>query len=331
MNKNKILVTGGTGFVGTYLVERLANMKESVCVLARNLETAEHLKNIPNIEIIQGDIRNFGDVQKAMMGIHTVYHLAASFRSETISDYDLKQINVTGTENMLKAAAEANVARFIHVSTVGVHGVPDQQPGDETFPYRADNRVAISKTEGEKVAFHYIEAGKLSVTIIRTGPGVYGPGDMRYLKLFKGIKKRRFIVFGSGEINYQIIFVEDLVDGLILAASEEKAIGETFIMTGDRAITLNQLVEKVAIVLGVKPPKIRFPVMPIYYAGYLCEIICKPFGINPPLYRRRVDFFRNSRSFSIAKAKQMLGFQPKVSYEEGLARTAEWYKKMGYL
>ncbi|MEM8858229.1 MAG: SDR family NAD(P)-dependent oxidoreductase [Chloroflexota bacterium] len=331
MKNNKVLVTGGTGFVGTYLVKRLAGIGYSVCVLARTLDTASHLQNLPNVVILQGDIRDSAAVENALKDIDTVYHLAASFRSETISDYDLNQINVTGTENMLKAAAQAEVKRFVHVSTVGVHGVPDQQPGDESFPYQADNRVAISKTEGEKIAIKYMQDSDLSITIVRTGPGVYGPGDMRYLKLFKGINKGRFIVFGSGEINYQIIFVEDLVDGLILAATKEEAIGEIFIMTGNHAITLNELVAKVANTLGVNGPKFRLPVMPVYYAGYLCEIVCKPFGISPPLYRRRVDFFRNSRSFSIKKANQVLGFQPKVSYEEGLARTADWYKQMGYL
>ena len=331
MSSHKTLVTGGTGFVGTYLVKRLAETGQPIVALVRDVSTADDIKDLPNVEIVQGDIRDFPAVQQAMVGVNTVYHLAAEFRSTTISDYDLNQINVTGTENMLRAAAEASVNRFVHVSTVGVHGVPDNQPGLENSPYQADNRVAISKTDGEKAVIGMMESGQLPVTVVRTGPGVYGPGDTRYLKLFKGIKKGRFIVFGSGEINYQLIFVEDLVDGLILAGTSNQAAGEIFIMTGDHAITLNQLVEKVADTVGVNPPRFRFPVMPVYYAGHLCEIICKPFGISPPLYRRRVDFFRNSRSFSIDKARRILGFNPKVTYEDGLAKTAAWYKQMGYL
>lgn len=331
MSSHKILVTGGTGFVGQYLIRRLAKTGQPICALVRNVSAADEFAHLPNIELVQGDVRDLAAVQRAMAGVHTVYHLAAEFRSTTISDHDLNQINVTGTVNMLQAAAEAEVQRFVHVSTVGVHGVPDSQPGVESSPYQADNRVAISKTDGEKAAIKMMESGQLPVTIVRTGPGVYGPGDTRYLKLFKGIKKGRFIVFGSGEINYQLIFVEDLVDGLILAGTHEQAAGEIFIMTGDHAITLNQLVEKVAATVGVNPPRFRFPVMPVYYAGYLCEIICKPFGISPPLYRRRVDFFRNSRSFSIDKARRILGFEPKVTYEDGLAKTAAWYKQKGYL
>ena len=327
---HQALVTGATGFVGPYLIKALLSEGVSVRALVRNLQKAEEL-NLPDVEFIQGDIRDPLSLIPAMADIHTVYHLAATFRAENISEKELNDINILGTKNMLEAAAEANVKRFVHCSTVGVHGVPENPPAAENAPYKADNHVAISKRKGEQIAIEFMQDGKLPVTVIRTGPGIYGPGDTRYLKLFKGIKKKRFVMFGSGEIQYQLVFVEDLVQGLILAGTKESAVGEVFILTGDYSISLNQLVEMVANIVGVQPPKLRFPVMPLYYAGYLCEIICKPFGISPPLYRRRVDFFRNSRSFSIEKAKEKLGFAPQVSYEDGLQRTANWYKEMGYL
>ncbi|MFK7803669.1 MAG: NAD-dependent epimerase/dehydratase family protein [Anaerolineae bacterium] len=325
-----ILVTGTTGFVGPYLIKQLVAQGARVKALVRDIDKANAL-SLPQVEFVLGDIRDKASLRQAMENVETVYHLAATFRAENISDQELNDINVVGTQNMLEAAAEAGVTRFVHCSTVGVHGVPEHPPASENAPYKADNHVAISKTKGEQLAIKFMQDGELQVTVIRTGPGVYGPGDTRYLKLFKGIKKKRFIVFGSGEIQYQLIFVEDLVQGLILAGTKEEAAGEIFILTGDHSITLNQLVQMVAEIVGVKPPKLRLPVMPLYYAGHLCEIVCKPFGISPPLYRRRVDFFRNSRSFSINKAREKLGFSPQVSYVDGLRRTADWYRKMGYL
>lgn len=323
-------VTGGTGFVAPYLIRALLSQGVAVRALVRDLDKAAQL-DLPDVEFVQGDIRDPAALKAAMLGIDTVYHLAATFRAENISEQEINDINVAGTRNMLEVAAEAGVKRFVHCSTVGVHGVPENPPAAEDAPYKADNHVAISKRKGEEIAIQFMRDGRLPVTVVRTGPGVYGPGDTRYLKLFKGIKKKRFVVFGSGEIQYQLIFVEDLAQGLILAGTNAAAVGEIFILTGAYSISLNQLVEMVATIVGVRPPKLRLPVMPLYYAGHLCEIVCKPFGISPPLYRRRVDFFRNSRSFSIEKARTMLGFAPQVSYEDGLRRTADWYREMGYL
>ncbi len=326
------MVTGATGFVGPYLIKELVARGEPVKALVRDAKKGAELANeIDTIEIVVGDITKPETLAAAVADVHTVYHLAATFRSETLPESEVIATNVTGTKNMLEAAETAGVSRFVHCSTVGVHGVPDNPPANESAPYKADNYVAISKQKGEEVAQAFMEKGKMGVTVVRTGPGIYGPGDTRYLKLFKGIKKKRFVVFGSGEIQYQLVFVEDFVRGLILAGTHPDAAQETFILTGSYSITLNQLVQMVADIVGVAPPKLRLPVMPLYYAGWLCEIICKPFGISPPLYRRRVDFFRNSRSFSIGKAEKVLGFAPQVSYEDGLQRTADWYREMGYL
>lgn len=329
---NKVLVTGATGFVGPYLIKELVAAGEQVKALVRDAEKgAELAKAKENVEVVIGDITKPETLAAAVADVHTVYHLAATFRSETLSEAEVNETNVAGTENMLQAAETAGVSRFVHCSTVGVHGVPDNPPADETAPFKADNYVAISKRRGEEIAQTFAKQSKMGVTVVRTGPGIYGPGDTRYLKLFKGIKKKRFFVFGSGEIQYQLVYVEDFVRGLILAGTHPDAAGDTFIITGGYSITLNQLVKMVADIVEVDPPKMRFPVMPLYYAGWLCEIVCKPFGISPPLYRRRVDFFRNSRSFSIGKAERVLGFSPQVSYEDGLRRTANWYREMGYL
>lgn len=138
-------------------------------------------------------------------------------------------------------------------------------------------------------------------------------------------------MFGSGEIFYQLIYIDDLIDGILRCGMEPAAIGNTYILTGNAPVTLNQLVEAIAAVLQVPPPRWRLPVMPLYWAGFACEVLCKPLGINPPLYRRRVDFFRKTRSFDISKAKRELKFEPGVDLKTGLERTAQWYRQQHYL
>jgi nucleoside-diphosphate-sugar epimerase len=211
-----------------------------------------------------------------------------------------------------------------------VHGEIKNPPANEDTSYGPGDYYQESKTEGEKVALDYMKSNSLPIVVFRPG-GIYGPGDLRFLKLFRAIKSRKFIMLGSGEILYQLIYIDDLIEGILLCGEKKQAIGNVYIITGEKPITLNHLVHTIAYTLGVSPPKLRFPVTPIYWAGFLCESLCKPLGINPPLYRRRVDFFRKTRSFDIAKAREQLGFCPSVDLKTGIAQTAEWYQKSGYL
>ena len=138
-------------------------------------------------------------------------------------------------------------------------------------------------------------------------------------------------MLGSGEVIYHMIYIDDLIDGILLCGSQEKALGNVYILAGEEPTTLNGLVRVIADVLSVPPPRLRFPFAPVYLAGLICELLCKPLGINPPLYRRRVDFFRKTRCFTIAKARQELGFTPKTDLKAGMRLTVDWYRQHGYL
>ncbi|MCP5095926.1 MAG: NAD-dependent epimerase/dehydratase family protein [Chloroflexi bacterium] len=330
MAESKILVTGATGFTGGHLARRLAKDGESVRALVRDPKRATELSAC-GIEIVQGDLTDPASLAKAMEGIELVYHIAAIFRQENVTDQQMWDINCHGVKNMLDAAiAAGSVKRFVHCSTIGVHGDIKNPPATEETPYGPGDYYQESKTGGEKIAIEYMEQGKLPITIFRPG-GIYGPRDMRFLKLFRPIKKRRFLMLGSGEILYQLVYIDDLVDGIILCGTAVNSVGNIYILTGEPALTLNQLVGEIADVVDAPKPKLKFPVMPVYFAGYLMELIFKPFGIEPPLYRRRVDFFRKDRSFSIEKARTSLGFEPKVDVKTGLARTAAWYEEQGLI
>ena len=161
--------------------------------------------------------------------------------------------------------------------------------------------------------------------------GVYGPGDRRFLKLIKAINGRKFVMLGPGTVQYQLVFIDDLIDGIVRCGTLQNAPGNVYLLTGEAPVTLNNLVRLIAELLNVPPPRWHFPVAPVYAAGFLCELLFKPLGINPPLYRRRVDFFRKTRAFDISKAKRELGFHPQVGLQRGLTTTIEWYRRAGWL
>ncbi len=329
MAHESVLVTGATGFTGGHLCRGLVARGYQVRALVRDEQRAGDLRQL-GVELIQGDLRDQAALARAVDNVQTVYHIAALFRQESVSRQIMWETNAEGVRKLLDAAIAANVARFVHCSTVGVHGETKQPPATETSPYGPGDDYQESKTAGEKIALEYMEAGRLPITIFRPG-GIYGPGDLRFLKLFRGIKRRKFIMFGSGQVLYQLIYIDDLVDGIIRCGTQAAAVGEVYILTGEAPVTLNQLVQQIAAVVAVPPPRLRLPVLPLYLAGFLCEVLCKPLGIEPPLYRRRVDFFRKDRAFSIQKAQTQLGFAPKVDLACGLRQTAAWYLEKGLL
>jgi dihydroflavonol-4-reductase len=324
-----VLVTGGTGFTGGHLARRLAYDGYRVRTLVRNPNQTDGLL-AAGVQVVEGDLRNPDSLRRATQGVDVVYHVAALFRPENVSRQDLWATIVDGTSHLLEAATEAGVRRFVHCSTVGVHGDNQHPPADESAPFAPGDLYQQSKLAGEQVVRQHLEAGRLPIAIFRPA-GIYGPGDVRFLKLFRSIKRNRFVMLGSGEVLYHLIYVDDLVDGIVLCGTRSEAVGGTYILTGQEPVQLKALVGMIARAVGVAPPRLRFPVAPVYVAGWLCELGLKPFGINPPLYRRRVDFFRKNRAFSIERARCELGFAPRIDLSRGLQQTADWYAAQGVL
>jgi nucleoside-diphosphate-sugar epimerase len=187
-----------------------------------------------------------------------------------------------------------------------------------------------TKCEGEQLALAFAARGSVPVTIARP-TAIYGPGDMRLLKLFSLIARGRFVMLGSGRPFYHMVHVDDLVTGFQLLASHPAAAGEVFILGGDEYRSLNDLAALIARMVGVPAPRWHVPAWPIQWAGSVCEALCAPLKIPPPIYRRRVDFFTKSRAFSIDKARRVLGYAPRIALEQGLRETAQWYRAHGLI
>ena len=283
----------------------------------------------PGVDIRESDITNAGAAAEAVQGVGTIYHLAAAYREASHREEGYWRVNVGATRNLLEAASSAGIERFVHCSTVGVHGHIANPPADEQAPYSPGDAYQRTKCEAEILALAYRDRG-LALTVARP-TAIYGPGDTRLLKMFKMIAKGTFVMLGTRDINYHMVYVDDLVAGLRLLGTHPAALGEVFILGGERYYPLKTIAGMIADLLGVRRPRIRLPATPFQLAGSLCEAICVPLGVEPPLYRRRVDFFTKSRAFTIAKAQRLLGYQPQVPLEEGLRRTLKWYLNNGQM
>ena len=324
MNK-KAFVTGATGFTGSHLCRTLVDKGYSVSALVRESSKTHHLEKL-GIKPVVGDLANLSLLNGALENIDTVFHVAAAYRQEGISKEQFWKVNVDGTRALLKFAKQSQVKRFVHCSTVGVQGEITNPPAKESDPYQPGDHYQQSKMEGEKFALEFFEEQGLDGVVVRP-VGIYGPGDMRFLKLFKFINNGKFRMIGKGNVLYNLTFVEDLVQGIILAGEKKEARGNVYTVGGEEFMTLKELVTLIAETLSKPVPKKSVPLKPVYLAAAVCETICRPLGIEPPLYRRRLDFFTKDRAFDISKAKKDLGYKPQVSLKEGLRITAKWYKE----
>jgi len=173
--------------------------------------------------------------------------------------------------------------------------------------------------EGELLVRREIERG-LPATIVRPA-GIYGPGDTRFLKLFRAVQSGAFRMIGNGRTLYHLVFIDDLVDGMIRAGEVPGAIGGTYILAGPDHLTLNDLVRHVAAALRMPYRNRQVPLRPVLAAAYACEWVCKPLGLEPPLHPRRVHFFTHDRAFDTSRARAELGYEPHVDTRSGIERT----------
>jgi nucleoside-diphosphate-sugar epimerase len=279
---------------------------------------------------VEGDLGDTGAIGRLVEGAEAVLHVAAVYRTAGHPDAYYREVNVNGTVRLLEAAAGARVRRFVHTSTVGVHGHIAHPPADETAPLAPGDIYQATKAEAEALALRFHRERGLPVAVVRPG-AIYGPGETRLLKLFRAIARGRYAVVGSGRTFYHPVFIDDLVDGFLLALDRPEAAGEAFLICGPSYVSQDDLAALIARATGGRVLPFHVPAAPIQWAGDVVEAICVPLGVEPPLHRRRVDFWTKSRAFSIDKARRRLGYAPKVDLEEGIARTAAWYREAGWL
>jgi nucleoside-diphosphate-sugar epimerase len=326
-------VTGATGFTGGHLAQTLAARGDEVRALVRPSSRARfESSRLPRKGVIavDGDLLDAAAVQRAADGVDVVYHIAATYREAGQPESAYRAINVDGTRHVLAAAKAGGARRLVHCSTGGVHGHIANPPANEDAPFNPGDIYQETKLEAEQAAREFGNRTGFDVVVARP-IGIYGPGDTRFLRMFRGLARRRFPMIGNGRVFYHLTFIDDLVEGFRLCGTMPAAKGRTYLLAGPRYTTLEQLVAMVAKELQVPTPRVHWPVWPFWTAGLLCEMVCVPLRIEPPIFRRRVDFYTKSRAFDTTRAQQELGFSPQVDLEEGIKFTADWYRREGLL
>lgn len=326
----RVLVTGATGFTGTHLVERLLDQGHRVVGLdTQEGLAAGHLRE-RGAELHLGSVADDELVDRLARGTQRIYHLAAAFRKVNLPKSAYWDVNVNGTRNVCESAQRNGVERVLYCSTCGVHGNVARPPGDESAPIAPADYYQYTKWEGERVCDEFLKQG-LWVSIVRPA-AIYGPGDPeRFLMLYRRAASGRFVMLGKGATLYHPLYVSNLIDAMELAIETDAARGNAYLIADEEAVSIKDLVDQVGRSLNVAVRFVHVPFWPVYAASVACELVYKPLPWEPPLFPRRVDWFRQNRSFDISKARRDLGYAPRVDLTQGLARTAHWYFENGYI
>jgi nucleoside-diphosphate-sugar epimerase len=326
-----VLVTGATGYTGAVLTRKLVNLGCRVRAVARASSDVSQFGGLP-IEWVRGDVFDEPTVEKAVAGVSYVFHVAAAYREPNISDEVYSLVHVESTRLLAKHVVNSStLKRFVHISTVGVHGHIDEPPANEDYRFSPGDIYQRTKAEGEWFIRSFAAENKLPLAVVRPA-AIYGPGDKRLLKLFKMAAKPVFPLFGKGRGLYHLIHVDDLTDIFITAALHPAAEGGVFIAGNAEPSELKEVATTIASEIDNSSLRfIRFPAWPLFLSADICEWVCRPLRIDPPLYRRRVAFFTKDRAFDTARLRNVLGYRYSVSVEEGLRSTARWYREKGWL
>lgn len=326
----KILVTGGTGFTGKALVKRLLQNGHSVNVLDKKegLKTEELREWGASVTI--GSVTDREVVARTMKNVTLVQHVAAAFREMDVPESYYHDVNVEGTKIVLEEALKAGAGKLIYCSTCGVHGNIIQPPADEQTDISPADYYQKTKYLAEPIVLDYNSKG-LKTVILRPA-AIYGPGDPeRFGMIFRQVNRGFFPFFGDGSTLYHPLYIDNFVDALVNVMAEGVGDGQVYLIADKKYLPIKTLVSEVARVMDKQVKMIHLPFRPVRILSQVVEAVCKPIGIAPPIFPRRVDWYKQNRAFDISKAQREIGFNPAIDISEGLRRTALWYKKENYL
>ncbi len=324
----KALITGASGFIGSNLAERFVRAGFSVTGLVRRTSRLDYLSGIP-IPLAYGDVTDRDSLSSAMRGTDIVVHVAG-LASEWGRYEHFYEVNVSGTRNVAECALSSNVKRMVHISTTAIHGFPGFRYATEDTPL-ATTRWPYCETKkiAEQWLFKFSKSEGLPVSVIRPG-NVFGRRDHTFFEKYAEILLKRQLGYINGGRSWTCpTYIENLSDAILQACVEPNAVGEAFVITDGLEIDWRGFTEKIADALGAKHPWYSIPFHLAYFGAMVMERIYESMHCThaPILTRYRVSNGGKDYHFSIQKAKRLLGYQPIVSMDEAIRRTAEWYLK----
>ncbi len=323
----RILVTGATGFIGSHLVDQLLEEENEVIASIRKSSDLRWLKDKP-VKLIEANFANPADLEKLVEGVDYVYHIAGLVAAKNYSEF--LKVNKNVTENLIKACIKVNpnIDRFVLVSSQTVAGPSSslENPQTEDDIPKPITSYGKSKFEGEKVAVSYMD--KLPITIVRP-PAVFGPRDTAIKDIFAIVNKGIAPLIGWKDKYVSLIYVKDLVRGIILAGESKIAEGQIYFITSNRFYTWNEIMSAMKIAFNKKHLiKIKIPHTAVLTLAALSEFFGK-FSNKPPVfnYEKGIDFIQKYWICSPNKAENDLDFTSEIPLEDGIAETAAWYLK----
>jgi len=321
----KAFVTGASGFIGTHLVENLHQNNWQVSIFLHRQRMSEENK----YGIFRGNVLDLECLREALQGTDVLFHLAAALGSSLIGEKEFFRINVEGTDTVLRAAREAGVKRIIHFSSAGVLGsIKENKPAGEDSIPAPISVYDKTKLEGERIALRYAQEG-MDIVVVRPG-WVYGPGDRRTFKLINAIAKKRFLLVTKGTARQTPVFIEDLINGVLICVSEGQR-GEIYHLAGSEVLTIKDIVSVIGDAAGVKIPSLTLPLSPVKLAAVSLEKVFALFKREAPLTEGKLSFFIHPKPLSIKKAKRELKYKPSTKFKKGMEETISWYKRRGWL
>lgn len=325
----KVLITGGTGFIGSHLTEMLVKHGHEVRVLAREQSNIIFLENL-GVEVILGDITDIDTVDKAIKGCQQVYHLAAKTSRTKSSTRDYYAVNVEGTKKLVHAALRANVERMIYASTVSVYGIINDSYANEKTQPKPSTFYGKSKLLSEEVLLSSHQKEGLPVVIARL-PFVLGARGLSWLGMFQALSNRNFRIIGNGKNHFNLLVsVKDIINGLYACANTKNILGQIYILGGKEETKFNDFIQMIAKELKIDHSYSHIPDYPFRILASMSQFAGNIIGFDLPM-SSRYDIFLTSKILDISKAQRELNYEPKVSVKEGIQETIAWYQEQGYL
>lgn len=336
--RNRILVTGATGFVGRHLVNALRKKKYNVRCFVRKNSDLGFLKSF-NSEIAYGDLMDLDSLKKAVDKIDIVFHLAGITNVSTKDrepHQTFNRINFEGAKNLLKVCGK--IKQFIYFSSIEALGIIQNEILDEKTKSRANRPYDLSKYNSELAVFEFCEKTKVPVTIIRPAM-IYGEGEVNskgikinsaVLKMCQMIKKRKFPIIGNGENKLPFTHIDNIVNGTISIIGNEKAFEQIYILADEKSYSINEIVKTIEDIENVKNINIHIPKLVAKVGASFCEFLNKIIDFPCPLTSSGVDYITGNRFVDISKAKKDLNYKP-INLKQGLTKTIKWYEQKGYL
>jgi len=322
------LITGATGFVGSHVADDAVS-RGAVRALVRSSADTAHLQKL-GVQLVPGDLTDPAAIKTAVEGVDVVIHCAAK-----VGDWgaveEFRKVNVGGTKNLFDALRGKPLQRFVYVSSLGVYAARHHDGTDETepLPEQHIDGYTQSKVECEKLALEEYRLHQTPITILRPG-FIYGPRDRTVLPRIAGrLRKKDIPYIAGGKYALNTTYVGNLVDAIFLAAENPKAIGEVFNITDGEFVTKKRFFDAIADGLELPRPKRSIPL-------FLARILARwreakfrrenrPYP--PRITQASLKFAGLNLDFSIAKARTVLGYDPKVGFEEGMANALAWMRE----